>query len=228
MKTKFLLSLCFVTCATMASAQLESKMGNYTYEAENGWQGLRISYNPAILYDSNGDDWNFNGFSVNYAKAFSLSYSSPLFLETGVGFLWTKYSDKESVIYEEIPVTVDTRMTVASFNIPVNLAYQCSLSNSVSLIPYVGLNLKGYVLGELAVSAETEFAGEKIKETETINLFDDAELYEPYNRIAIGWQAGVNLMFDRFLVGVSYGTDLTEFNDGLRFSTASITLGVDF
>lgn len=229
MKAKYFLSLCFAACATMASAQLESKSAYSIYETEDGWQGLRVSYKPIVMDVKDAGDLDMNGFSLDYVKAFRIGGDVPLFLETGAGFQWARYSDQETESFEGIEISAEEKWTVASINVPVNLGYQCFLSDKVTLTPYVGLNVKGHVLGEISITAKAEYEGEVEKEEETLNLFDDEDMEEdPCKRFILGWQIGATLTYNRFNLGVSYGSDLTEFATDTKFMTTAITLGVNF
>lgn len=229
MKAKYFLSLCFAACATMASAQLESKSAYSIYETEDGWQGLRVSYKPIVMDVDESGDLDMNGFSLDYVKAFRVGGNVPLFVEIGAGFQWGQYLDKEEEEIEGIEIYAEDRLTVASINIPVNLAYQCFLSNKVSLTPYVGLNVKGHVLGKNTILVRGGYLGETLEEEESYNLFDKEDMEKnPCKRFVIGWHLGATVTYSRFNLGVSYGTDLTEFNTDTRFKTTAVTLGVNF
>lgn len=229
MKAKYFLSLCFAACATMASAQMESKSAYSIYETEDGWQGLRVSYKPIVMDVKESGDLDLNGVSLDYVKAFRVGGNVPLFVEIGAGLQWASYFDKEIVEESGIEITTEERFSVASINVPVNLAYQCFLSNKVSLTPYVGLNIKGHVFGQSAVVAMSEYAGETAKVEKEMNLFDSEDMNEnPCKRFAIGWHIGATVTFSRFNLGVSYGTDFTEFNTDTKFMTTAVTLGVNF
>ena len=187
MKAKIFLSLCFAACATMASAQLESKSAYSIYETEDGWQGLRVSYKPIVMDAGEAGDLDMNGFSLDYVKAFRVGGNVPLFVEIGAGFQWGQYLDIEEEEVEGIEFYAEDRLTVASINIPVNLAYQCFLSNQVSLTPYVGLNVKGHVLGKNTVYVKGEYLGESLEEEETIDLFSKEDMEkDPCKRFVIG------------------------------------------
>ena len=99
------------------------------------------------------------------------------------------------------------------------------LSDQLTLTPYVGLNVKGHLLGEYSVTAKA--LGETEKETR--DLFDEDEMYdEPFKRFIVGWQIGATFTYNRVSLGVSYGSDLTEISDDVKFATTAITLGVNF
>lgn len=225
MKTKVFLSLCFAACATMASAQSESKSAYSIYETEDGWQGLRVSYKPIVMDVKDAGDLDMNGFSIDYVKSFRIGGDTPLFLETGAGIQTASYLDEEEVYYEGFEISAEEELTVASINVPVNLAYQCFLSDKVTFTPYVGLNVKGYALGEYSITAKALGETEK----ETIDLFDEDDMDDnPCKSFVIGWQIGATITYNRFNLGVSYGTDLTEFNTDTRFNTTAVTFGVNF
>lgn len=219
MKTKLFLSLCLAVCATMASAQFVSKSAYSIYETEDGWQGVRVSYKPiAVDVEDDNDGLNLNGFSIDYVKSFRVGGNAPLFLEIGAGIQTANYKYKE----EDEDYSVEEKLTVASINIPINLAYQCFLSDKVTLTPYVGLNVKEHIMGEYIYTYDDE-------KPVTVNLFDEEDMDgEPYKRFIMGWQIGATLTYNRLSLGVSYGLDWTEFTDDSKFATTAITLGVNF
>lgn len=225
MKTKVFLSLCFAACATMASAQLESKSAYSIYETEDGWQGVRVSYKPIVLDVDGSGDLDMDGFSIDYVKSFRVGGDTPLFLETGAGIHTASNYDKEEVYYEGVGVSVEEELSVASINVPLNLAYQCFLSDKITFTPYAGIKVKGFVFGEYTVTAKALGETEK----ETVNLFDGDDMDDsPCKSFVIGWQIGATFTYNRFNLGVSYGADFTEFNTDTRFKTTAVTLGVNF
>lgn len=225
MKTKVFLSLCLAACATMASAQFESKSSYSIYETEYGWQGLRVSYKPIVMDVKGAEDFDMNGFSIDYVKSFRIGGYTPLFLEMGAGIQTASYLNEDEEGYDGISISVEEKLTVASINVPFNLAYLCILSDQLTLTPYVGLNVKGHLLGEYSVTAKALGETEK----ETLDLFDEDEMYgEPFKRFIVGWQIGATFTYNRVSLGVSYGSDLTEISDDVKFATTAITLGVNF
>jgi len=96
------------------------------------------------------------------------------------------------------------------------------LSDNMSLFPYVGLSLKGHLFGEI------EEENEYYDETYTINVFDDDDLEDPWNRFQIGWQIGATLNINKYNVGLSYGTDITELGEDMDTKTFKLSLGVNF
>lgn len=230
MKAKYFLSLCLVACATMASAQFVSKSAYSIYETEDGWQGVRVSYKPTVMEVQDEGDLDMTGVSIDYVKSFRIGGNSPVFLETGVGVQWNQYLDSAEEYYEGIiNVSVEEKWTLASINVPVNVAYQCFLSDKLLFTPFVGLNLRGYVLGEMNVVAKASYEGESAKEEETFNFFDDDDMSgNPCKRMILGWHIGASFTYNRISLGVSYGSDFTEFTTDTKFTTTAVTLGVNF
>ena len=50
-----------------------------------------------------------------------------------------------------------------------------------------------------------------------------------WNRLQVGWHVGLNARInDQFLIGASYGTDLSEIAQKVNIYTASLTVGYCF
>lgn len=204
-----LLTLCFLTLATVVNAQVAK-----TVDTE-GWKGVRFSYNSYTL-DERGIEYDaISGFELGFVKAFSISQIHPLFLETGASFVYTNGD-----IFSE--GGLDLSLNMVSLNVPFNVGYKVALGNKISLFPYAGLSLKGHLSGELEMS----YYGK----SEVADIFDEDEMGDDgvFKRFQIGWQVGAAFNIDRFNVGLSYGTDFMEISKNVSTKTFKISAGIYF
>ena len=213
------------------------------------WQRVYISYNPMnmIVDLSDADDMSFNGFSIGYAKGFSVSNDMPLFIETGAHATYgTNTLDSEDLESLEINnYKLEQKTTILNLNIPVNLAYKFSVeSKKLSIIPYVGINFKGNIIGKSKLNLVDgldsdditekkfwEYAEDSYGIKQEKNNFDKKDTGSKdsqWKRFQMGWQIGVGINYNKLYVGVSYGKDITELCKKTKLSTTSITLGYNF
>lgn len=206
---KFYLSVCLLACSTMVSAQFmnsgsKTSVSTTTGSAET-WQGLRVSYKPVTI-DFDGSDEDATGFSADYVFSFKLSESTPLFLEAGIGYQYTGY-DEDGL-----------EITLHSLNVPLNIGYKHAFSDQISVMPFVGINLRGNLSGKATMDGYDE----------ELDLFDDDDMEDAWKRFQIGWQIGVGANFNKFYAGISYGGDLSELAEETKLKATSVTIGFNF
>lgn len=194
---------------------------------EKTYSRIELSYNP-ISWDIDGDDDDtddLTGISFGYVKGFSISKSMPLYVETGLRLTYAWWSDDED--------GTEYKDTYMGLTIPVNLTYRFAIPNSKVLIsPFVGLTLKGNIIGKSEADYEDG-------EDSEINWFDDKwEKGDEYDedkdygygakRFQIGWNIGANVSFNQFNVGLSYGSDFSELWEDTKTSNWAISVGYNF
>lgn len=227
-----------------ASAQFTNSSSASSSSSANaeGWNTIWVEYNPSSFkYDVKGaDNQSFNGFSFGYSRAFSLTPSTPLFLEAGFGVQYSFFSETEEGDDDgDWGYDVKTKFNMFSAKIPVNIMYNFQLPNSkISLIPYLGLGLRFNLSAKTKVTAEywgdlPSYIDEDDEDNEReCNMFDKEDMdgsENTWKRFQIGWQIGLKARFaDKFLVGVSYGSDFSEIAKKTKIGGASITLGYTF
>ena len=222
----------------------------------NGWQRISLSYNPLKITSDKSDveDINGTGIAFEYTKGISIAKEFPIFLEIGVNAMYSFYKVDEDEKGKDYTLRDGTKAelkyTHLALKVPVNLAYKFSLSNkNISIIPYVGINFKGNLLGkakhklvddldeettekEFWQDYEENYAEEYgISGREESNLFDKKETGNKdatWKRFQMGWQLGVGLYYNQLYVGVGYGKDITELCKKTKIGTTSITLGYSF
>ncbi|MBE6303857.1 MAG: porin family protein [Bacteroidales bacterium] len=216
---RILFAACLLAMATAVNAQFAnssstSSFGGGAADTE-GWQSVKFSYNRYTAEIDGPDCDAVSAFELGYSKAISLSQELPLFLEAGASFFYATGECYDEDYYKG-------SISMASLIVPFNLGYKVALSDNMSLFPYVGLSLKGHLFGEI------EEENEYYDETYTINVFDDDDLEDPWNRFQIGWQIGATLNINKYNVGLSYGTDITELGEDMDTKTFKLSLGVNF
>lgn len=214
MKKIFLLAVCAVVSLTMSAQLVTSSRVSVEKEPSTGWGGLRLSYLPAISLDVNVVELDFSGVSLGWVKGVSVSNSLPLFIESGFtatygfGNLYEEEDYKESIQW-------------LSVQVPVNFGYKYAVNDSFSLFPYVGVTLRGNIMGQ--VTEEDEYSEEEY------DLFSEDDMGDnAFKRFNIGWQIGVGLNYGKLHLGVSYGNDFNEIAEECKVSMTSVTLGVNF
>lgn len=253
MKTmKLYLSACLLAMATTVSAQFANSNTSTSRNMDtNGWSRISLSYNPIkIVTDyEEADDQNATGFSLGYTKGFSITKSLPLFVEVGINGLYAfntiDAEDDDLLDYiQEQGYDVERKTALFSLNIPINLAYKFSINDKFSIMPYLGINLKGNIIGKnkfkLNSSLEDTYYDNEKEFWEDfedefgkkdVNMFDKDEVGSKdatWKRFQMGWQIGVGLNYDKLYVGVGYGKDFTELCKKTKIATTSITLGYNF
>ncbi|MDO4933924.1 MAG: hypothetical protein Q4E71_04885 [Prevotella sp.] len=214
MKKLFLMAIAAVM-SLGASAQLVSS-NTLTNKASKNYSRLSVSYN-SISMDKDWIDGGMNGFSLAWTKGISVSSSTPLFIETGLGATFAFKSDDNKyadVSHKFIGVTV-----------PINLAYKWNISNTdINLIPFVGVYLRGNLYGN------TNYSNDEYDIDEDTNWFDD---YDDDGmeaaRLSFGWNIGVGFEYSKLYVGLSYGSDFNEFIEKAdKPGIFSATVGFNF
>lgn len=221
MKKLFIVAALAVVCSS-ASAQFvssKSSTGSASTVNTDGWSTVYLQYNP-MTFDMDGTSEDFTGFTLGYNRAISVSSSTPIYVEVGGALQYAYYSDDYDDDYD-----IEYKYSVWSIKVPVSILYDWQVSNSVSILPFVGLTFRYNVSGKYKI----DYDGDDYD----WNLFDDDDMEElgwdeAWKRFQMGWQIGVNAKFNKFLVGVSYGSDFSEIYDECKFKTTSITVGYSF
>ena len=229
-KIKLLVAAALLAVGTTASAQFSNSGTKASKSVSTaGWSTFYVQYNPikAKVDVKDADDLSFNGFTVGYNHAFSVSKSIPLFVEAGIGLQYATYKDDvvigyDTDTYEE--VEGDRKINVFAARVPVSLMYQWNIPNSkVALIPFLGITMR------YNFSAKRNDTNSDYDYDEDYDLFDKDDNDATWKHFQIGWQIGVNARINSsFLVGVAYGNDFSEIAEKTKVQTTSITLGYCF
>lgn len=236
---KILLLMAVAFCAGAMNAQSVGGGRDGDREVSKGWNTIYAEWNPTTAhYTGKGDydDANYNGFSLGYNRAISLASSIPIYLETGLAAQYTFRSESDEDEGYGWSAEGTSSVRILSLKVPVNFLYVWNIPNTcVDIIPFLGLNLRGNVWGQAKLSIEgyDSYSGDYSKSI-TCNIFDkkDAEKLgfdEASKRFQIGWQIGVKArIYNRFIVGGSYGTDFMEIDKKIKLRNGTIMLGYTF
>lgn len=190
---KLYVSACLLACSTMASAQFTTGNagGGATTSAADteGWSKIYASYDPmTVEYDWEGaKDGDFTGISFGFAKGFSISQSMPLFVEAGLGISYAWNS--EDYDYEE------SKMSLLSLKVPVNLTYKFAIPNSnIVIAPYAGISMRFNLMGKEKVEYKDGGYGDYDDYEDYLDdyedYFDDYEDYFDYYSASAVTRAG--------------------------------------
>ena len=241
----------------IVASMLIMGMSSFAQSSIDGWNTIYLQWNPSTFVPDKGDSESFTGLSVGYNKAFSISQNIPLFFEVGLGAQYSFYTkDLTEDVAEALGVKTaalgavmrpEEKVKMFSAKDPVSLAYAFHIPETkLTLIPYLGLDLRCNIIGRASAkynltSAGLEqllqagFTNQEINENladKDLDLFDKNDMGSDaatWNRIQIGWHIGLNARInDQFLIGASYGTDLSEIAQKVNIYTASLTVGYCF
>lgn len=211
-------ALLFV-CGTSFAQFTNSSSSAVSTASNNEWNTFWMEWNPSSIEPSKGDDQSFTGFSVGFSKAFSISSSTPLFIEGGLGVQYSFYTEEDDEDIEE-------KFNMFSLKAPVSLVYRYNLPNSnTSLCPFAGVTLR------YNLSAKMKYVDEDEDYEEKLNLFDKDDMgsKNTWKRFQVGWQIGAKAIFnDKISLAVSYGSDFSEIAKKLKVKTTSVSLGFLF
>lgn len=194
---------------------------------------FNFSYAPTTLeFDKsyNMDDWDFEGYSVEYVSGSNVIDGMPVFLEWGVGIELLTMSDKESGSYEGYGYKITSKTNIWDLYVPVNLGYKVAMKENIIVMPYVGIKAQWNVSGKRV----TEYDIDGIdSDEEEASLFDEDEWGDAtLKRAWLGWHIGATVEVNEWSFGVRYGSSFTdeffEDIDECALTTTSLTIGMRF
>lgn len=221
-------------------------------ESKTDYNRVSISYDrqhfgySSDYFGDKDESINLNGFGLNYTHGFGVAEN--MFVETGLNFnMGFGKDDIGDKLTEDGFYFQDQRkMNNINLRIPINFVYRFNVADKFSISPYAGINFKFNLVSKVKYTFDTNIPEdilleEGIEEGEWINLFSDSkENMEDkdytWNRFQMGWQAGVNFEYSKYVLGVQYGTDFIpayshKFDDGkmkVNSSALSISVGYTF
>lgn len=209
-------------CATSFAQFTNSSSSSSSTSSGDEWNTFWVEWNPSTFDPSKGDGQSFTGFSAGVSHAFSLSSSSPLFIEGGIGVQYSFYSEDMDDYYE-----YTQKVNMFSIKAPINFVYRYNLPNSnVSLCPFAGVTLRYNLSGKM----KYEYEDSDDDDDDDWDLFDKDDMGgNQFKRFQIGWQIGAKAIFNnKVSLGVSYGSDFSEIQKKVKVKTTSISLGFIF
>ncbi len=182
-KTLLLVLAALICCSTQLSAQDRSYSRFYA-----GYDMIDIG------------NQNLHGLSLGWLMGIPLMKERPLHLEVGANGQYAFGDDN------------GTKTSLFSVNVPVNAVYRWSPINGFVVAPYVGLNFRGNISGEMEI--------DDVK----YDVFDDLN----GKRFQMGGNIGVSVKLWKLLVGVGYTVDFMDYAANEKMKNLSISLGLRF
>jgi len=202
-KINFFLAAALMMVGTSANAQFVQGSNSSSSNRYNaGWNEFTFDLGYGKLYADEGDgDADLGTVAFNYARGIHLTRSNGLTLRPGAGLL-VGYAD----IYDGA--------TFVSLTPKVDFGYHFTFpSSSVSLFPYVGITTRINLWGQIQDDYDDE----------TYDMFDEDE--GGGKRFQAGLRIGFDAHFNRFVLGMTYENDLTEFGDNVKLWQLNLKLG---
>lgn len=241
---KKLFTLALLMCFTAGAFAQFMNTGNGSGSNGGGLENDCSSYNQFLFSYTNNtfsseafDDYDdeelwgtkFNGFSIAYLHAFSLSSKLPMFLETGIewgmGFAASELDDCDFMLdEEEVEGEYKDTRTMMNLTVPLNFVYKFKF-NDFAIKPYTGFYIKANVMAQGQTKLYDE-DGKNVtnqynnemkeyyeeyfdEEYEPITNFLDKKEMDKYvwSVIQGGWQIGVLFDYKNLTLGVGYALD---------------------
>jgi hypothetical protein len=203
----------------------------------DGWQSVWFQWNPSSTRSDYHyyNNMKFNGISLGYSKAFSVSKNLPLYLEAGLGVQYSYDKKTASNSLEDLSIQYSTKkFRMLSAKVPVTLAYKYDIPNiKVSVLPFIGVNFRFNALARQNTENIIMKNGEILyQERHKADCFDSDDMGKSdytWNRFQAGWEFGVKATYDsKYMIGLSYGKDFNEIGKNTKIHTTSLTLGYIF
>ena len=145
------------------------------------------------MFTYNDAESMYNGVNLGWSYGLNLTSQKPLFLEFGAEIAYekgeTSYIAKNK---HDGFVNEKRRENQINFSVPVVVAYQFSINESVKVAPYTGPNFRVNIL---------EDAG-------GLDLMNDRP---SSNRFQFGWNAGLDFVISKFIIGYRFTGDITSY-----------------
>ena len=212
MRKLFTIILCCLLAANVQAQIVSSHSRSITAEKDNfpDYSRIEISYSPMSWEDP---ETSFTGIKFGFLHGESISNTAPLYFEYGIN---AHYAWSDDEIWKGNVTT-----SVLNLNIPVNFAYKFDINDDVHITPYVGLHLRGNIIGQKKYEYDDK----------TSNFFDKDDMGSSKltaNRIQLGGQIGAGIDYKRLYVGVGYNTQISEYMKGVNTSGLDVTIGYNF
>lgn len=192
-------------------------------------------------FDGLFDGISINGVGINYIHGFSLSQSTPIFIETGINANFGVGSTDTQVmitdLYDDYSGKIELKAQNVNLQVPVNFVYRIAASEDVTIAPYAGLNFKFNIVTKIKRKVSVDDISQ---ESDWYSLFSEDDMEEAFgddgtgNRFQMGWHIGVGVQYKPIYLGVSYGTDFIaaysqKFNGkSAKINTGNLTVNVGY
>lgn len=167
-----------------------------------------------------------------------LSKKINLYLNWGVGFVFSQYKDEEKIDFKD-PNGVShpnmersTEFLYFSTFLKANVGYLFKIPNTtVAFFPYVGIYGRVHIGGKCYYNfPDVDFEKHEIYQHKTdYSLFtESADNPNPWNRMEFGPNIGINAYFGSFMVGAAYGKTMNDLTKDTRVSEIRLSAGLRF
>lgn len=205
---KTLATAMLLTLAATASAQDSSQPESFNK--------VYVEYSPTYVKGADIDSkYTLNNLALGYSHNIKIS-DLPMHLEFG-GKIGYQFGENKEDDYKEnfnlFTVTVPT----------INLCFDIKLGDKVVVMPYGGYSLKINVLGKMKRDTGTN--------SNKYDLFDKDEMGQQnvWEQFVNSWQAGVDVHYSKYFIGVAYSGDLQKTVDTLEsFYSVCAKVGLCF
>lgn len=244
-KIQTLAAICALLCGATASAQFTT--GGKSNGASASTQEIapynqfgisytNVKYTWDIPGDDDMDDISTNGISLKYIHGFSVSQKLPMYVETGLNLNFGFASNDVDIDedYEDV-LAISNKYQFAALAIPVNFAYKFNINETVAIKPYIGLNLKFNLMGRTKMNVDVldddlyDYIDEDDLEGEWASYYSKKDMGDKdsvWNRFQMGWHIGADVQFNKFYVGLNYGTDFIKAWKYKKYSVNSGTFNI--
>lgn len=202
MKKISLLCAILFGCAAIANAQDYNRVA-ISYEHPT------LSFNKdASMWDDKSESVGTNGFGINYIHGFSIAKN--MFIETGGNFNFNFGSKSDKWTEEDYWSEDKTKFQNINLQVPVNYVYRFNVAENISIDPYVGLNFKLNLVSKFK-NEYSDSDGDN-DSSDWYNCFssDEKDMGHKdatWNRFQMGWHIGVGCNYQRYYLGIQFGTD---------------------
>ena len=192
--------------------------------------GVKAGLNTSTvsgLKESLGEDFFEEGVSVPYKAGFHVGVSAQYLFTDALGIeaglYYSQIGGKIKSHMEEGGVTADMAITFnpSYLQLPIQLLYKIDLGSGLAIVPSAGLYL-GYALGGktgVDVKSSNAILEGILKEGIKESKIDQIELFKPvkeegfgFNRFDYGLALGLNLEYQKFVIGLGYDLGLAKLN----------------
>lgn len=223
---RYALAIAILSASAASSAQFNNSGSASSSSEVKAWKGLRFSYDKPFLGGDMSDEYDGfskNGFSAGYEQAFKVSKPLPMFVQTGLDFNFSRFSDSSEDEYG----SYEDKVTALSLSLPVNFVYAVRINNLLTFKPYTGFYMRFNVSGKLKSEYADVDGGEK--ESEKLDLFDKDDMGDDkWKRFQAGWQIGAALDISKFSIGLGYALDFNKIAEKLNTSRLMVKVGCNF
>ena len=203
----------FAAAMLVAGASIANAEGYNRVALSYDWQ--HYSMNKEYTGDKS-EGRSLNGFGINYAHGFGVAEN--MFIETGLNFNFGFGTEKgEKASYGDYWFQSQQKMTNINFRIPVNFVYRINVSDDFKIAPYAGINFKLNLVSKIKDTFDGNLSKSELEdlgyeEAKWVNLYSDSkenmgDKDYTWNRFQMGWQVGVGFEYQKYYLGVQYGTD---------------------